>query len=68
MEDIRLLVLRLVLGGVFMAHGAQKLFGSFGGPGIEGTAVFHEHRRRSWTWSGIPMPEEATWSSAPSTT
>jgi putative oxidoreductase len=25
-----------------VAHGAQKLFGSFGGPGIEGTAVFHE--------------------------
>jgi putative oxidoreductase len=42
MEDIALLVLRLVLGGVFVAHGAQKLFGSFGGPGIEGTAGFHE--------------------------
>ncbi len=42
MEDIALLVLRLVLGGVFAAHGAQKLFGSFGGPGIEGTAGFHE--------------------------
>ena len=42
MEDIAQLVLRLVLGGVFVAHGAQKLFGSFGGPGIEGTAGFHE--------------------------
>jgi putative oxidoreductase len=42
MEDIALLVLRLVLGGVFVAHGAQKLFGSFGGLGIEGTAGFHE--------------------------
>lgn len=42
MEDVALLVLRLVLGGVFVAHGAQKLFGSFGGPGIEGTAGFHE--------------------------
>jgi putative oxidoreductase len=29
--------------GLFMAgHGAQKLFGSFGGPGIEGTAGFME--------------------------
>lgn len=42
MEDVALLVLRLVLGGVFVAHGAQKLFGSFGGPGIEGTTGFHE--------------------------
>lgn len=42
MEDIALLILRLVLGGIFVAHGAQKLFGSFGGPGIEGTAGFHE--------------------------
>lgn len=42
MEDIALLILRLVLGGIFVAHGAQKLFGSFGGLGIEGTAVFHE--------------------------
>src|SRR3712207_3911766 len=42
MEDIALLVLRLFRSGVFVAHGAQKLFGSFGGPGIEGTAGFHE--------------------------
>ncbi|HEX4826210.1 MAG TPA: DoxX family protein [Candidatus Polarisedimenticolaceae bacterium] len=32
--DWSLLVLRVVLGIVFMAHGAQKLFGAFGGPGL----------------------------------
>jgi len=36
--EIGLLLIRLVLGGVFAAHGAQKLFGWFGGFGIEGTA------------------------------
>jgi putative oxidoreductase len=42
MEDIALLILRLVLGGVFVAHGAQKLFGSVGGHGLKGTAGFFE--------------------------
>jgi putative oxidoreductase len=32
--DWSLLILRVVLGIVFMAHGAQKLFGAFGGPGL----------------------------------
>jgi len=32
--DASLLILRVVLGVVFMAHGAQKLFGAFGGPGL----------------------------------
>tara|TARA_B100000809_G_scaffold77295_1_gene75158 strand:+ start:13349 stop:13801 length:453 start_codon:yes stop_codon:yes gene_type:complete len=32
------LPLRAAAGGIFLAHGAQKLFGWFGGYGIEGTA------------------------------
>jgi len=32
--------IRLVLGITFMAHGAQKLFGAFGGPGMAGTVGF----------------------------
>jgi putative oxidoreductase len=37
-----LLVARLVLGGLLAAHGAQKLFGWFGGHGLAGTGGFFE--------------------------
>jgi putative oxidoreductase len=36
--DVGLLLLRLVPFGLLAAHGAQKLFGWFGGPGLAGTA------------------------------
>jgi putative oxidoreductase len=41
-RDVGLLLLRLGTGGVLAAHGAQKLFGWFGGGGIEGTGQFME--------------------------
>jgi putative oxidoreductase len=36
--DLALLALRVVVGLLFVGHGAQKLFGMFGGGGLEGTA------------------------------
>lgn len=40
MTDLGLLALRLALGLVFLGHGAQKAFGAFGGPGLDGAAGF----------------------------
>lgn len=37
--DLGLLLLRLGLGALFLLHGAQKLFGAFGGPGTDGFAA-----------------------------
>lgn len=37
MEDLSLLALRVVTGGLLAGHGAQKLFGWFGGGGPDGT-------------------------------
>ena len=35
MTDLGLFIVRVVVGLVFAAHGAQKLFGWWGGPGME---------------------------------
>src|ERR1700730_4125568 len=40
--DIGLLLLRLTVGLTLAAHGAQKLFGWFGGPGLDKTGMFFE--------------------------
>jgi putative oxidoreductase len=37
------LLLRLVVGGLFVGHGTQKLFGWFDGPGLDTTAQGFEH-------------------------
>jgi putative oxidoreductase len=37
MMDFGLLLIRLVIGALFIGHGAQKLFGWFGGYGLKGT-------------------------------
>ncbi len=51
--DLGLLTARLMLGVVFVYHGSQKLFGWFGGYGLEGTS--------QWMGSiGIPMPYVST--------
>jgi putative oxidoreductase len=40
--SVGLLLLRVVVGALFVGHGAQKLFGWFGGHGLRGTATFME--------------------------
>ena len=42
MMDLGLLIIRLVIGLSFVGHGAQKLFGWFGGYGLKGTGGWME--------------------------
>ena len=48
-NDVALTILRLVLGVVYFAHGAQKMLGWFGGYGFHGTMGFFTHM-------GMPAP------------
>ncbi len=41
-SDVSRLLVRLGVGGAVAAHGAQKLFGWFGGGGIDKTAAYFE--------------------------
>ena len=54
MGNLAALILRVALGGLLAGHGAQKLFGSFSGPGLEGTSGFMEmlglKPGRPWAW------------------
>jgi putative oxidoreductase len=42
MRDVGVLVVRLTAGSLMAGHGAQKLFGAFGGHGLEGTGGWME--------------------------
>ncbi|WP_205174220.1 DoxX family protein [Bacillus pakistanensis] len=42
MASLGLLIIRVVVGLTFAAHGTQKLFGWFGGHGLQGTGGFFE--------------------------
>jgi putative oxidoreductase len=48
-NDVTLTILRLVLGVVFFAHGAQKMLGWFGGFGFHATIGF-------FAQMGVPAP------------
>jgi putative oxidoreductase len=56
-HDFGLLLIRGVLGVVLAFHGSQKLFGWFGGPGMEGFTAGLEQME-------IPMPQVAAYLSA----
>ena len=38
--DLGVLILRLVVGGLMIGHGSQKLFGWFGGHGLAATSAY----------------------------
>jgi len=54
--------LRLALAIVMIAHGSQKVLGSFGGPGfkafIAGSTPFTSFMRPAWLWLGMAALSE----------
>jgi putative oxidoreductase len=69
MIDVGLLVLRAALGLVVAAHGAQKLFGWWGGGGVAGTQRMFGRSgsgRRDWRRSSAAWRSSAagSWSSS----
>ncbi|MFH1359633.1 MAG: DoxX family protein [Candidatus Omnitrophota bacterium] len=53
--DTGIFILRIGLGTIFLAHGLQKVFGVFGGPGIEGFTGMMKNLGFSfpvfWAWT-----------------
>lgn len=58
--DLGLLALRVTAGGLLAGHGAQKLFGAFGGYGLEGTAGWLESigLKPGKVWAGLAGASE----------
>lgn len=58
--DLGILIIRVIIGVVFMYHGAQKLFGVFDGHGMEAFAG-HLAAMEKFT---VPMPTVSAWLAA----
>ena len=55
MIDVAVLILRIAAGALLAGHGAQKIFGLFGGPGPRGTRemIASLGLRPAWLW--VPL-------------
>ena len=52
MGDVALLIVRATVGGLVAGHGAQKLFGWFGGPGLSMATVKAHWGKPFWVTAG----------------